>query len=63
MDKYYLLTYTGIGEDGFLHSYHAWFETEEELCRFVKKRKSRDKDTEIDLAIEIYRCRKINLVL
>ncbi len=55
MDKYFLLTYTKLGYDGFWHSYYAWFVTEEELRRFVEKAGR----IEIDLAVEILSCRKI----
>ena len=39
MDKYFLLTYTMNGKDGFRHSYHAWFETEKESCARLRQRK------------------------
>ena len=34
MDKYFLLIYTDIGYDGLRDSYHAWFQTKEELLAF-----------------------------
>ena len=40
MDKYFLLTYTMNGKDGFRHSYHAWFETEKELREYSRAMKS-----------------------
>lgn len=57
MDKYFLLTYTLDGIDGFRHAYHAWFETEDELRAFAAAREG----IEIDLAIEILSCREIVL--
>lgn len=61
MDKFFLLTYTCTGYDGFLHSYHAWFRTEKELRAFVDKETGRGRKTEIELAIEILDCRQIEL--
>lgn len=49
MDKYFLLTYTMNGKDGFRHSYHAWFETEKELRAFAAEKEG----LEVDLAIQI----------
>lgn len=57
MDKFILLTYTSIGADGYRHSRHAWFETEEDMCAFI--RKSEKAEIEVDLAIEILACREI----
>ena len=56
MDKNFLLTYTDFGSDGLRHSYHAWFQTEEELHAFVKAGST----IEEDLAIEILSCRILN---
>ena len=53
MDKYFLLIYTDIGYDGLRHSYHAWFQTEEELRRFEQA----DCRRERELAVEILSCR------
>ena len=53
MDKYFLLFYTDIGYDGLRHSYHAWFQTKEELLAFEQA----DCRRERELAIEILRCR------
>ena len=47
MDKYFLLTYTMNGKDGFRHSYHAWFETEKELRAFAAEKEG----LEVDLAM------------
>ena len=49
MDKFFLLTYVNRGEDGFAHSYHAWFETEEELIAFARRARKRNEGMEIDL--------------
>lgn len=57
MDKYFLLTYTMDGKDGFRHSYHAWFETEREMRAFMAGKEG----LEIDLAIRILSCREIDL--
>ena len=57
MDKYFLLTYTMNGKDGFRHSYHAWFETEKELRAFAAEKEG----LEVDLAIQIVSCREIDL--
>ena len=48
MDKYFLLTYTMNGKDGFRHSYHAWFETEKELrvCGRERRTGSRSGDSD-----------------
>ena len=53
MDKYFLLIYTDIGYDGLRHSYHAWFQTKEELLAFEQA----DCRRERELAIERLRCR------
>ncbi|HIR13881.1 MAG TPA: hypothetical protein IAB31_08170 [Candidatus Choladousia intestinavium] len=63
MDKFFLLTYVNRGEDGFAHSYHAWFETEEELIAFARRARKRNEGMEIDLAIEIYRYREVKVIL
>ena len=57
MDKYFLLTYTMNGKDGFRHSQHAWFETEKELRAFAAEKEG----LEVDLAIQIVSCREIDL--
>ena len=57
MDKYFLLTYTMNGKDGFRHSYHAWFETEKELRAFAAEKEG----LEVDLAIQIVSCREIDV--
>ncbi|HIR28544.1 MAG TPA: hypothetical protein IAB84_11305 [Candidatus Choladousia intestinigallinarum] len=63
MDKFFLLTYVSIGQDGFLHSRHAWFETEEELRSFARSARDMDAEMEIELAIEIYGHREIGIHL
>lgn len=57
MDKYFLLTYTQSGYDGFRHSHHAWFGTEEEMQHFVDA----NEEIQVDLAIEILSCREVSL--
>lgn len=57
MDKYFLLTYTELREDGFWHPRHAWFETENALHEYIKSHE----DIEVDLAIEILSCREIDI--
>ncbi len=44
MDKYFLLTYTMNGKDGFRHSYHAWFETEKELRAFAAEKEGLEEE-------------------
>lgn len=61
MDKFFLLTYTCIGYDGFRHSGHAWFASEEKMRAFVKEYMAKDNGMEIDLSIEILSHREINL--
>lgn len=61
MDKFFLVTYNGIGWDGFYHSCHAWFRTEEELRSFVEQCREKNVKLEIDLAIEIVSHRMINV--
>ena len=61
LDKMFLLTYTAKGSDGFRHSYHAWFATEEELKSFIRKETDAGKEIETDLAIEIQEYRPIDL--
>lgn len=61
LDKRFLLTYTAKGYDGFAHSYHAWFATEEELKAFVSEGETSGKEIETDLAIEIQGYRSIDL--
>lgn len=61
MDKFFLLTYTCIGYDGFRHMKHAWFKSEAELRTFVEICKEQGKKPEIDLAIEIEAYREIVL--
>lgn len=62
MDKRFLLTYTCIGNDGFRHSYNAWFETEQEMRFFVEQKRKEENGFEGDIAIEVlnYRNVKIN---
>lgn len=57
MDKYFLLTYTELGKDGFRHYRHAWFGTKDELCKYVENHKG----IEVDLAIEILSCRNVKI--
>lgn len=57
MDKYFLLTFTECGRDGFWHSRHAWFATEDDLRSFVETHRQ----IEIDLAIEILSCRTVDV--
>ena len=57
MDKYFLLNYTMDGKDGFRHSYHAWFETEEAMRTFAAEKEG----LEVDLAIQILSCKEIDL--
>lgn len=59
MDKYFLLTYTSIDYDGFRHSHHAWFATEERMLQFVGEQKEKQIAFEVDLAIEILSHREI----
>ncbi len=61
LDKLFLLTYTAKGYDGFAHSYHAWFATEEELRSFVCEQKAAGGEIETDLAIEIRDYRSISV--
>lgn len=57
MDKYFLLTFTECQYDGFRHSRHAWFETEDKLQEYVETHEG----IEVDLAIEILSCRDIKI--
>ena len=59
MDKLFLLTYTCVGFDGFRHSCHAWFATEEALQSFVKKCEAKGNGFEVDTAIEILSHREV----
>lgn len=59
MDKFFLLTYTYIAQDGERHMSHAWFGTERELKDFVEAVKAEGKEPEVDLAIEILSHREI----
>lgn len=61
MDKFFLLTYTCIGYDGFRHMQHGWFETEADMRAFVAACERQGKKPEIDMAIEILSCRRIDL--
>lgn len=61
MDKFFLVTYTCTGYDGFRHSCHSWFETEEEMRAFVRAARARGNDMEVELSIEIVTYRKIVL--
>lgn len=61
MDKYFLLTYTCNGYDGFRHSHHAWFANEDHMKQFVKEHTEKDHSFEIDLAIEILSHREIRI--
>ncbi len=61
LDKMFLLTYTAEGGDGFSHSCHAWFRTEDELRAFVQGEKDRGVNPEVDLALEILDYRPIEL--
>lgn len=53
MDKRIFLIYTKLGADRLRHTYHAWFETEEQLKSFVEKQQKEASDFEVDLSIEI----------
>ena len=35
MDKFFLLTYTCVEDDGQRHLRHAWFETADDIMKFV----------------------------
>lgn len=59
MDKFILLTYTCIGQDGYRHSGHAWFESEEAMRAFVAE--SEAEELEVDLAVEILSYREIEV--
>lgn len=61
LDKMFLLTYTAKGYDGFSHSYHAWFATEQELRAFAEEEAAAGREIETDLAIEIQQYRSIDL--
>jgi hypothetical protein len=61
MDKFFLLTYTILGEDGFYHSRYAWFQTEDEMRMFLEKSAAKGDVIETDLAIEVLSHRKITL--
>ena len=53
MDKYFLLITQTLDTTDCFHSYHAWFQTKEELLAFEQA----DCRRERELAIEILRCR------
>ena len=59
MDKFFLLTYTDNGYDGLRHSYHSWFENEDEMKEFVARARKAGRDIEVDLAVEILSHREI----
>lgn len=61
MDKSFLLIYTAVGYDGYRHSCHAWFETEEELRAFVAGDHAKKTELEAEFAIEILSHRDIRL--
>lgn len=61
MDKLFLLTYTSVGNDGFRHERNAWFSSEEEMKRFLKKAEEKGEFPEVDMAIEILGYRNIDL--
>lgn len=61
MDKFFLLIYTAVGYDGYRHSCHAWFETEEELRAFATGDNAKKTELETELAIEILSHRDIEL--
>lgn len=61
MDKYFLLTYTGIGIDSLRHAQYAWFSTEDEMRAFVSAPENAEKAIEVDMAIEILSHRIIDL--
>lgn len=61
LDKRFLLTYTATGPDGFRHSYHAWFGTEDELMVFVQEERAGGRELETDLAVEILEYRAVSL--
>lgn len=58
LDKRYLLCYTELDENRIRRSHHAWFLTESELRRFLEKR-SGEKETETELAVEILHYREL----
>lgn len=60
LDKRFLLCYTDTGADGLRHSYSAWFCSEEELRRFIGKKKKKGFFQD-DFAIEIKNYRLIQL--
>lgn len=61
MDKLFLLIYVRKGRDGCYHAYPAWFQTEKELEKFLQKERRKNRELEIDLALEIYRYRELNV--
>lgn len=61
MDKFFLLTYTCIENDGFRRSCHAWFATEDDMRGFVEQNTGKENGIEIDLSIEILAHREIAL--
>lgn len=61
MDKFFLLTYTCAEADGFRHSKYAWFETADDMRKFLACEKKKGKKIETDVAIEIVSHREIRL--
>lgn len=61
MDKFFLLIYTWIGYDGLRHSCHSWFGTEQEMREFSESSEAKQKEIEVELAIEILSHREILL--
>ena len=43
MDKFFLLTYTCAEADGFRHSKYAWFETADDMRKFLACEKEKGK--------------------
>ena len=59
MDKFFLLTYTSIDYDGFRHSHHSWFDSEEGMMKFIRECMDKNVGFEKDLAIEILSHREV----
>lgn len=61
MDKFFLLTYTCVEDDGQRHLRHAWFETADDMRKFVVCENEKGKKIETDVAIEIMSHRNVSL--
>lgn len=60
IDKFFMLTYTSIGYDGFRHERIAWFSSEDEMKVFLNKSKENGEQPEMDMAIEILEHRRLD---